>query len=178
MSKPLPTTQENFIIVTDPTTRGYAGIGISNYIYQLKDESNGSRPYIVTKPRPAAPPSAREARVPESNEWSAYESTRRSGGGRRRGCGRVGRHAVLRGALVGGVALQLRQLVPGGGRGHAPPARAPVYGVLRLLEAGPQPQDDAQRRCVLPVAPRVPILRLLVEPAPLRLRACRSTELA
>lgn len=59
----------------------------------------------------------------------------------------------------------------GGGR-HAAPARAPVLGVLRLLEARAQPQDDAQRRRVLPVAARVPVLRLLVEAAALRLRAC------
>lgn len=76
-------------------------------------------------------------------------------------------------AGTGGVALEAGELEARGGGRQAAPLAARAHRV-RLLEAGAQPEDDAQRRRVLPVAPRVPVLGLLVEPAPFRLRTCND----
>lgn len=73
------------------------------------------------------------------------------------GVGVHGEH-VLRAVLgavvgVGGVAQQVAELLARGGVADAAPARAArAHGVRALLEARAQPQHDAERRRVLPVA--------------------------
>lgn len=78
---------------------------------------------------------------------------------------------------LGGVplgSLQGCQLREGGLRlrlGLPPPQLGAALHVARLVEAPPQPQHDAQRGRVLRVAPRVAVLRLLIEAAAHSLRA-------
>lgn len=93
------------------------------------------------------------------------------GRGRRRG-------EALGALLVRRVLLQAGEQRLGRARAHAPPAAArAAHRVPALLVAGALAQDDAERGRVLPVAARVPVLRLLVEAAPDRLRACTQQKL-
>lgn len=93
--------------------------------------------------------------------------------------GRGGRRGEALGALlVRRVLLQAGEQRLGRARAHAPPAAArAAHRVPALLVAGALAQDDAERGRVLPVAARVPVLRLLVEAAPDRLRACIQQKL-